>query len=74
MCGKTWIRFISAALLLMVTGCNDPLDGSDLKIEALCLLSATAHQAQDFNGLLIELERQVGVAQNKIRITGGVVP
>jgi hypothetical protein len=71
MFSKTGIRFIGAALLAMlISACSDSLDGSALDIDGLCSLSVTGHKTQDFSGLLTELERQLGVARNKIRVTG----
>lgn len=65
-----WIRLIGVALLFLLTsGCGESLDGSALDIDGLCSLSAAGNQTQDFSQLLEELERQLGEARDKIRVT-----
>src|SRR4030095_10964559 len=54
---------------MLTIGCGHSLDGSSLDVDRLCSLSAAGHKTQDFSRLLTELERQVGVARNKIRVT-----
>lgn len=59
-----------ALLGTLSTGCSEAFNESTIEADQVCLLSNSAYAKQDFDGLLSALEKQFGVARNKMRITG----
>jgi hypothetical protein len=67
---NTFIRLIRLVPLvaLLVSCGQSSFDGSNIDVDRLCSLSKISFEQHDFSGLLSDVERQLGVKKEKVRI------
>lgn len=66
---RVWFLLGTLLVATLASSCSNSMDDATINAERLCPLSVDAFAKQDFGDLLSELERQVGMSRNKMRIT-----